>query len=343
MSHVVLKKEIAMALLSIVIPLLNEEKNLIPLYEELAIVVAKLTHFTTTEFIFVNDGSVDNSLAILKVLATGDARVKIISFIRNFGHENATYAGIHHASGDGVVLIDADRQDPAELIIQFEQHYLEEYDIAYGQRTKRLNETWLKKTTSRLFYPLFKKLTHIDMPANTGDFCLLSRRAVEVFKMLPENQVFVRGLIYWSGLPKIAVPFIRRSRASGQSKYSYTKLTIFALENIISFSTVPMYILIFGSLLAIIICLIGASIALIMKLFGYVVMTGWTSLMLTLLFLFACAFFALGIIGIYIGKIFQELKRRPMFVVQELVGLSPNKVQQGTGYTYLKMDRNEDA
>lgn len=324
-----------MSVLSIVIPLLNEEKNLIPLYKELSEVTAKLRHFTTTELIFVNDGSTDNSMAILKELAAEDAHVKIISFMRNFGHENATYAGIHHAHGNGVVLIDADRQDPAELILEFEQHYLEGYDIVYGQRTKRLNETWLKKFTSHLFYPLFKKLTHIDMPANTGDFCLLSQRAVETFKMLPENQVFIRGLIYWSGLPKIAVPFVRRSRASGQSKYNYTKLTIFALENIISFSTVPMYILIFGSLIVITTCILGGTIAIIMKLFGWVVMSGWTSLMLTLLFLFACTFFALGIIGIYIGKIFQELKRRPMFVIQELIGITPNKLQSGSGYTYL--------
>ena len=323
-------------LLSIVIPLLNEASNLIPLYGELRDITDKLEHFKEIEFLFVNDGSWDGSLDILKTLAISDPRVKIISFIRNFGHENATYAGIHHASGDGVVLIDADRQDPAELILEFEKHYLNGYDIAYGQRTKRINETWLKKFTASLFYPLFKKLTNIDMPANTGDFCLLSRRAVETFKLLPENQVFVRGLIYWSGLPKIAVPFIRRSRASGHSKYNYTKLTVFALENIISFSTVPMYLLIFCSTLVITLCLVGAVAAFIMKLLGLVILTGWTSLMLALLFLFACNFLALGLQGIYIGKIFQELKRRPMFIVNELIGLTPNQAPVGGGYAYLK-------
>jgi polyisoprenyl-phosphate glycosyltransferase len=306
-------------LLSIVIPLLNEEKNLLPLYSELTSVTAELTHFKDFEFIFVNDGSWDGSLDILQTMATSDQRVKIISFIRNFGHENATYSGIHHAQGDAVVLIDADRQDPADLIKEFEKHYREGYDIVFGQRTKRLNESWLKKITSRLFYPLFKKLTKIDMPGNVGDFCLLSRKAVNIFKLLPENQVFVRGLIYWTGLSKKAVPFIRRSRVSGTSKYNYTKLTIFALENIISFSTAPMYMLVFGALGIIALCLLGGLIAFAMKLLGLVVMTGWTSLMLALLFLFACNFLALGLLGIYISKIFQEIKRRPMFVIDKLV------------------------
>lgn len=324
------------SMLSIVIPLLNEKENLLPLYGELTLIAEQFTNFKRLELIFVNDGSWDGSLEILKSLATGDERVKIISFIRNFGHENATYAGIHHATGDAVVLIDADRQDPSQLLLEFEKHYLEGYDIVFGQRTQRLNETWFKKFTSNLFYPLFKKLTKVDMPRNVGDFCLLSRRAVNAFKLLPENQVFVRGLIYWSGLPKKAVPFVRHSRVSGQSKYNYTKLTIFALENIVSFSTAPMYALIFGSLGIIGLCALGVLAAIIMKIFGLVVMTGWASLMLALLFLFACNFLALGILGIYISKIFQELKRRPMFVVNELVGLTPNLSLQGGNYAYLK-------
>lgn len=306
-------------LLSVVVPLLNEENNLLPLYSELLSITSQLSHFKDFEFIFVNDGSWDGSLNILKTIAQSDEHVKIISFIRNFGHENATYCGIHHATGDAVVLIDADRQDPANLILDFEKHFLEGYEIIFGQRVKRLNESWLKKTTSRLFYPLFKKLTKIDMPGNVGDFCLLSRKAVNIFKSLPENQVFVRGLIYWTGLPKKAVPFIRRSRASGTSKYNYTKLTIFALENIISFSTAPMYMLVFGALGIIALCLLGGLVAFAMKLLGLVVMTGWTSLMLALLFLFACNFLALGLLGIYISKIFQEIKRRPMFVIDELI------------------------
>jgi dolichol-phosphate mannosyltransferase len=173
--------------------------------------------------------------------------------------------------------------------------------------------------TSKLFYPLFKFLTKIDMPRDVGDFCLLSRRAVEMMKQLPERAIFVRGLIYWLGLPKKAVPFIRRERGAGKTKYNYGKLTIFALENIISFSTVPIYWLIFFSLIIITSCLVGTGVALVMHLCGWVVMTGWTSLIMCLLFLFAMTFFFLGVLGLYIGKIFQEVKHRPIFLIEEKI------------------------
>lgn len=305
--------------LSVVIPLFNEEANLQPLYLELIPILKKLITFSDYEIVFVNDGSVDNSLGIIKQLAQQDKRVKIISFTRNFGHEQATYAGIVNTQGDAVILMDADRQDPPELIVEFEKEFLAGYDIIFGQRTKRLRESWLKKVTSKLFYPLFKFLTKVDMPRDVGDFCLLSRRAVEMIKQLPERAIFVRGLIYWLGLPKKAVPFVRRERGAGKTKYNYGKLTIFALENIISFSTVPIYWLIFFSLIIIASCLVGTAVALAMHVLGWVVMTGWTSLIMCLLFLFAMTFFFLGVLGLYIGKIFQEVKHRPIFLINEKI------------------------
>lgn len=306
-------------LLSVVIPLFNEEENILPLYDELIQVLERLTVFTSYELVMVNDGSCDSSLEQLKVLSKKDNRVKVISFTRNFGHESATYAGIMHAHGDAIVLIDADRQDPPELILEFEKEFIQGYDIVFGQRTRRLRETWLKKITSKLFYPLFKFLTKVDLPRDVGDFCLLSRRAVDMIKLLPEHAIFVRGLIYWLGLPKKAVPFVRRERAAGKTKYNYFKLTVFALENIISYSTVPIYWLIFFSLFIIGFCFVGISIALILRLFGLVVMSGWTSLIMCMLFLFATSFFFLGILGLYVGKIFQEVKQRPVFLVGEKI------------------------
>lgn len=306
-------------LLSIVIPLFNEEDNIIPLYQELVLVLKKLTHFSDYEFIFVNDGSWDLSLKNLQELAQEDKRVKVISFTRNFGHEQATYAGIVHAHGDAVVLMDADRQDPADLILEFEKEFLQGYDIVFGQRTKRLRESWLKKITSKLFYPTFKFLTKVDLPHSVGDFCMLSRRAVDMIKQLPERAIFVRGLIYWLGLPKKAVPFIRRERVTGKTKYNYSKLLVFALENIISFSTVPIYWLIFFSLIIISLCFVGMTVALIMHFFGMVVMTGWTSLIMCMLFLFATTLFFVGLIGLYVGKIFQEVKQRPVFLIGEKI------------------------
>lgn len=306
-------------LLSIVIPLFNEETNLDPLYHELKTIFSQLSYFTTHEFIFVNDGSRDASLTILKDLAHQDNTVKIVSFIRNFGHEYATFAGLHHARGDAVVLIDADRQDPAELILTFEKEFLNGYHVVCGQRSSRLQETWVKKITSKAFYPLFKRITGINIPPDVGDFCLLSRTVVNHIKTFPERTIFIRGLIYWLGLPFKTVPFVRRARAGGTSKYNYTKLTIFALENIISFSIVPIYCIIFLSLLVILGCVVGTGIALCMHLWGYVIMTGWTSLIMCMLFLFATTFFFLGILGLYIGKIFQEVKQRPSFIADELV------------------------
>lgn len=307
--------------LSIVSPLLNEVDNLEPLYQELLEAIRKLKYFTSYEIIFVNDGSSDNSFAILKQLAARDAQVKIISFTRNFGHEYATHAGLVHATGDAVVLIDADRQDPPELIVSFEQAFLDGYHIVYGQRSKRLNETVVKKLTSKAFYPVFTLLTGIDLPHDVGDFCLLSRKAVDCFKQMPERALFVRGLIYWSGLSKKAIPFVRRSRGAGSSKYNYSKLTIFAVENIISFSTVPIYAMLFLSLGIIVCCAIGTVIALLMYVMGRVVMTGWTSLIMCMLFLFSVTIFSLSLLGLYIGKMFHEIKQRPLYLIDEKVNL----------------------
>ncbi len=306
-------------ILSIVIPMFNEEGNVSPLYEELKTILSSLKYFDQIEFIAINDGSSDSTLFELKKIAQKDPNFKIISFTRNFGHEPATYAGITNAKGDAVVIIDADRQDPAELILEFEKEFLNGYHIVFGQRTKRLNESFLKKFTSKIFYPLFKFLTKVDLPPNVGDFCLMSRKAVECFKQMPERALFIRGLIYWSGLPKKAVPFVRRGRHSGKSKYNYSKLTIFALENIISFSTMPIYVIIFLSLATIFLCFTGTLVALFMRIFGYVVLTGWTSIIISMLFLFSCTIFALGILGLYVGKIFQEIKQRPVFLVDEKI------------------------
>jgi polyisoprenyl-phosphate glycosyltransferase len=306
-------------LLSIVIPMFNEEGNVAPLYAELRETLKNLKYFSQVEFIAVNDGSSDNTLFELKKIAQKDPNFKIVSFTRNFGHEPATYAGLANASGEAVVIIDADRQDPPELILNFEKEFLNGYHIIFGQRTKRLNESFLKKFTSKIFYPLFKFLTKVDLPPNVGDFCLMSRKAVDCFKQMPEKAIFIRGLIYWSGLPKKAVPFVRRGRSSGKSKYNYWKLTIFALENIISFSTTPIYVIILVSLLTIFLCFVGSIIALFMRIFGYVVLTGWTSIMISMLFLFSCTIFALGIIGLYVGKIFQEIKQRPIFLIDEKI------------------------
>jgi len=311
-------------LLSIVIPMYNEEENIEKLYTQVTTVATKLQHFSDYEIIAINDGSTDDTLSNLKKLSH-DSHMKIISFTRNFGHEAATAAGLHHARGDAITIFDADLQDPPELLLQFEKEFHNGYDIIYAQRTKRLNETVFKKLTSKIFYPIFRWLTKLDMPKDIGDCCLLSHRALEAFKKLPERSMFVRGMIYWSGLPKKAVPFVRQKRAAGKTKYNYSRLLAFALDNIISFSTIPIYFIIFISLFTILACVVGVIVALIMKLNGWVIMTGWTSLLISQLFLFSTTLFFLGIIGLYIGKIFEEVKQRPRYVIDTLVNFGLKK------------------
>ena len=311
--------------LSVVVPMFNEQGNIEELYRELTHVVTHLRFFSSYEIIFVNDGSSDQTLSIAKSIALNDPSVKIISFTRNFGHEHATYAGICHASGDAVVLIDADRQDPPALILEFEKEFASGINIIYGQRTERLNESWLKKVTSKAFYPLFRWMTRVDLPNNVGDFCMMSRRAVDALLALPERTLFIRGMIYWSGLSKKAVPFVRRSRGAGKTTYNYSKLTIFALENIISFSMVPLYWIILLSL-----CIIGASVAgavltLAMGLLGYVSTIGWILVLYGMFFLCAAMLLGVGIVGLYVGKMFQEIKQRPLFIVDEYVNFDEKK------------------
>lgn len=305
--------------LSLISPIFNEEENIAALYEQLSSIGKQLKHFTDYEIIVINDGSRDSSLQKLTHFAQQDSHLKIVSFTRNFGHEAATTAGLFHASGDAAVIIDADLQDPPELIFDFEREWRNGYDIVYGQRSKRLDETIVKKVTSKLFYPIFRWLTKLDMPRDIGDFCLLSRHVIDTFKQLPERSLFVRGMIYWPGFSKKAVLFVRKKRAAGKTKYNYWKLTKFAIDNILSFSTFPLYALLFLSALSIFFCLCGVTIALIMHFKGFVVMTGWTSLLISQLFLFSVTLFFLSFVGLYIGKIFEEVKRRPRYVIDKMI------------------------
>ncbi|MFA6527785.1 MAG: glycosyltransferase family 2 protein [Candidatus Babeliales bacterium] len=322
--------------LSVVVPMLNEQGNIEELYRELTHVVRQLRFFASYELIFVNDGSSDQTLSIAKRIALNDPCAKIISFTRNFGHEHATYAGICHALGDAVVLIDADRQDPPVLILEFEKEFASGTNIVYGQRTERLNESWLKKVTSKAFYPLFRWMTRVDLPNNVGDFCMMSRRAVDALLALPERTLFIRGMIYWSGLSKKAVPFVRRPRGAGTTTYNYSKLTIFALENIISFSMVPLHWIIFLSLLIIGVSVGSAVVTLAMSLLGYARAIGWLLVLCGMIFLCATMLLAVGIVGLYVGKIFQEIKQRPIFIVDEYVNFDKKtgpRLSPGRHYT----------
>jgi len=313
--------------LSIIIPIFNEEDNILYLYNRISKITKDLKIFTDYEIIIIDDGSRDKSPEILKDLSV-DPHLKIISLTRNFGQDAAITAGTNYATGDAAVILDADLQDPPELMVQFEQELNNGYEIAYGQRTKRLNETFLKKATSTFFCSVFRWLTGIDMPENAGNFCMMSRRAIDAFNRLNERSIFVRGMIFWSGLSKTAVPFVRQKRNSGETKYNYWKLTKFAIDNIISFSTSPLYFIVFGSLFTIFACIAGTIVTLFIKFSGLAAMTGWTSIIITMLFLSSVTLFCLGLIGLYIGKIFEEIKKRPRYIIDKFVNFDITHAQK---------------
>jgi glycosyltransferase involved in cell wall biosynthesis len=305
--------------ITILIPAYNEEEVLDKLYSRLKQVLAKLNdyHF---EILFVNDGSKDRTLDIIKTLQKEDTMVSYVDLSRNYGKEIAMIAGLDYATGDAVVIIDADLQDPPELIPQMLQYWKEGYDDVYAKRRSRLGETWLKKLSASTFYTMLQKFTKIPIQENTGDFRLLDRRCVEALKQLREAQRYTKGMFSWIGYNKKEILFDRDPRAAGQTKWNYPKLLDLAIEGITSFTTAPLR---FSSLLGALISIFAFiyMLIIIMKTIAYgESVQGYPSLMVIILFLGGIQLLSLGIIGEYIGRIFNETKRRPLYFVDEYNG-----------------------
>jgi glycosyltransferase involved in cell wall biosynthesis len=302
-------------LISIVVPAYNEQDVLRVFHERLSVVLTKLAE--PVEVIYVNDGSSDDTLEVLLSLKENDARVAIIDLSRNFGKEIALTAGLDHASGDAVIVIDADLQDPPELIPEFLQQWREGYDVVYAQRTEREGESALKKATAYVFYRLIQRASHVNIPEDAGDFRLLSRRAVDSLKQLREQHRFMKGLFAWIGYPQKAVSFQRDARAAGQTKWNYWRLWNFALEGITSFTTAPLkFATYIGLITAIAAFTYGVWIIYKTLAFGDPV-HGYPSLMVVILFLGGVQLFTIGIIGEYLGRMFNETKRRPLYIVKD--------------------------
>ncbi len=303
-------------LISLIVPVYNEDEA-IPLFlaevdRRLLIPDARL------ELVFVNDGSKDGTLAQLLAAAAARADVTLVNLSRNFGKEAAMTAGLDHARGDAVVLMDVDLQDPPELVAVFVEKWREGYDIAYGLRESRRGETRLKTTTARMFYAWFNRISDTAIPANVGDFRLLDRRVVEALRRLPERGRFMKGLFAWVGFPSIAVPFERPARQAGETKWNYWRLWNFAIEGMVSFSTAPLKIWTYlGLSLAGVSILYAIFILLRVFLVG-VDVPGYASLILILLFGTALNLISLGMIGEYIGRLFVETKQRPVYLVEGL-------------------------
>ena len=302
-------------LLSVVVPIFNEEENIRLLHERLCGVVKKLN--TELEFIFVNDGSRDNSLAIIKLLAASHSNVKFIDFSRNFGHQIAVTAGLDIAKGDAVVIIDADLQDPPELIAEMFVKWQQGFEVVYAKRKERRGENFFKKFSAKLFYRVINKMISFNIPMDTGDFRIIDRKIVDVLKSMPEQQKFLRGQISWAGFKQTYVEYDRDPRHAGETGYTFKKMIKFALDGITSFSDAPLK-------LASLIGFIVSGFAFLMILYALYArfisrdyVQGWTSLMLAVLFLGGIQLICLGMIGEYISRVANNIKNRPLYIVRE--------------------------
>ncbi|WP_239256536.1 glycosyltransferase family 2 protein [Listeria ilorinensis] len=305
-----------MKLVTILIPAYNEEDVLGQLYERLNSVTGELPDYEF-EYLFINDGSKDRTLDILKEFRASDKRVSFVDLSRNFGKETAMIAGLDYAKGDAVVIIDADLQDPPELIPEMIQYWEEGYDDVYAKRRSREGETFLKKFTSKKFYQLLKKMASVPIQEDTGDFRLLDRRAVEALRMLRETQRYTKGMFSWIGYNKKEIEFDRDPRAAGETKWNYFKLINLAIEGITSFTTGPLRLsAIIGSIVSLCAFIFMIWVFIKTLVIGADV-SGYPSLMIVILFLGGIQLLSLGIIGEYLGRIFNETKRRPLYFVDE--------------------------
>lgn len=306
-------------LLSVVIPCYNEEEVIRETMSRLKLFCAELQDLSI-ELIFVDDGSHDRTREILKQFAKDDSRIKIIGFARNFGHQIAVSAGIDAASGDAVVLIDADLQDPPEVVHQMIAKWRDGYDVVYGTRTERPGESAFKLATARSFYRLLNRLSDVPIPLDTGDFRLMSRNVVDTLRAMPERDRFVRGMVSWVGFRQIALPYKRAERFAGESKYPLKKMLRFATDGILSFSTKPLQISVAMGMICASFSLVAIFYALYLRLFTNIWVEGWTALMIAVLFIGGIQLVCVGILGEYVGRIYNEIKKRPLYVVQEYCG-----------------------
>lgn len=304
---------------SVVIPVHNEEKNLRPLYEKIAASLARAG--VTYEVIFVDDGSIDASLKILREICQDDKRVKIVVLSRNFGHEIATTAGLRYSTGEAVIVMDADLQHPSEALPQLVEKYREGYDVVYALRKSRRAESKYKVIMSKLFYRVINKIVEIKLPRDVTDFMLLSRRAVEAVLRFKENARFFRGMVSWIGFKSASIYYEEDQRYSGRSKYGLSKLIRLAVDIITGYSIRPLTLVTYLGFTVFSISILLIVYYLAKTLIYGVSFPGYASLMLSILFMGGVQLLSIGIIGQYIGRIYMETQRRPLYLVNELIGI----------------------
>jgi len=304
----------------VVIPVYNEEQTLPELHKRLVSFFDGMVAIGPRyEVVFVEDGSRDRSREYLLELAERDPRYRVVLLSRNFGHQMAITAGMDHAEGDAVVIMDADLQDPPEVVAEMYETHCQGFDVVYGVRRRRLGETWFKKVTAALFYRFMRLSTGVDIPADAGDFRLLGRPVVLTMRALRERHRFVRGLVAWVGFRQTAVRYDREARFAGTTKYPFTKMLRFAIDGITSFSTFPLRLATWLGVLAGLVAVGTGVWAFVVKFFASGIVPGWTTIMILVAFAASAQLLVMGVLGEYIGRIYEEIKRRPLYVVDRIV------------------------
>ena len=308
---------------SLIIPIYNEEETIPELYRRVSDVMDSLDD--SVELILINDGSRDQSLNLMRELQERDARVCYISFARNFGHQAAVTAGLNFARGQVIVVLDADLQDPPELIPKMIESWQAGYHVVYAQRTKRKKESWFKRLTAYVFYRLLRRLADVDIPADTGDFCLMDRQVVDVLNSMPERNRYIRGLRAWIGFRQTAVKFERDPRFAGEVKYTFKKSLALAVNSLVSFSKIPLRISTYLGLFSALIALLMALLVLYWRLQQPdSPVTGLATILIAVFFLGSVQLISIGILGEYVGRIYEEVKGRPAYTIAEIAGLEIN-------------------
>ena len=302
---------------SIVIPAYNEEDVIIESYKRLTAALEPLENY---ELIFVNDGSRDKTAQIIYGFVQSDDRVKLLNFSRNFGHQAAITAGMDYARGDAVVVIDADLQDPPEVILEMAKLWKEGYEVVYGKRQKRHGETAFKKASAKLYYRFLNRMTNVEIPVDTGDFRLLDRKVCDTMKTMREKSRYVRGLVSWVGYKQTAVEYVRDERFAGETKYPLSKMIKFAMDGITAFSYRPLKLATSLGFFMSLGSFIYLLVIMFQRLFTDNTIAGWASTIAAVLLSQGIVLMILGLMGEYIGRIYEEIKDRPLYIVSEALG-----------------------
>ena len=306
-------------LLSVVVPCFDEEAVVRETHSRLTAVLGEVPDLDF-ELVYVDDGSRDATLDILRALHANDARVRVIALSRNFGHQIAVSAGLAEANGDAVAVLDADLQDPPEVLLRMLERWREGVDVAYGVRSAREGETAFKRWTASAFYRLLSRLTDVSIPLDTGDFRLMDRKVVDAFLAMPERDRFVRGMVAWTGFRQEPVRYRRAARAAGETKYPLRKMLRLAADSVFSFSLLPLRLAVWLGVFAAALALLGVAYGFAVRLITNTWVPGWAALFVAILFLGGVQLMLIGVLGEYVGRIYGEVKRRPLYFVKERLG-----------------------